>query len=539
VQVLAHQAQRLDLALPQQQVFDGLEGAPTALRGIEGLPLGVLDRHLQQCQQGRQRGLQGPVEGQQLARDLLAPAAGVVLGVDLEVALEQIKDGQVGGSLAIGHRMAGQQQPAVGVVRPGELVQQARLAHARIPHAGHHLPLPRPGAGQGLAQLLQLCIAPHKARQATRHRRLQPRAHRPGAQQLVDLDGLRQPLHRHRSQRLDLDVALDQAQRVGGQQGGAGTGELFHARRQMCRLPHRRVVHVQIVADRAHHHRAAVQADADLHVEPLLPPQRLGIPPDGLLHGQGSIARPHRVVLVRQRGPEQRHDAVPQDLVDRALVAVHGSHQAFQDGIEELPGLLRITIGQEFHGAFEVGKEHRDLLALAFQGTAGGEDFLGEIGRRVGARGTLGRGSRRGRARGVPGPHEHFPVLVGRHALGIDELGLQVFEGIFIESELAFERAIGHAASTLKHGQRLVHNLLEGHGRSSNPLARVSRQRNVRGGGMSMGRASRVYQESGGVAGEIAPLGRAPHLGVISKPLEHFSNKEMAARPASPERTTP
>ena len=32
-------------------------------------------------------------------------------------------------------------------------------------------------------------------------------------------------------------------------------------------------------------------------------------------------------------------------------------------------------------GVFEVGKQHGDLLALAFQGAAGGEDLLGEIGR--------------------------------------------------------------------------------------------------------------------------------------------------------------
>jgi hypothetical protein len=52
-----------------------------------------------------------------------------------------------------------------------------------------------------------------------------------------------------------------------------------------------------------------------------------------------------------------------------------------------------------------------------------------------------------------------------------------------------------------------------------------------------MGSAPRVYQESGGVAGEIAPRGRAPHMGVISKPLEQFHNREMAARLGSPERT--
>ena len=70
--------------------------------------------------------------------------------------------------------MARQQQPAVGVVRPGELVQQAGLAHASLPNAGHHLSLPSSGTCQSLAQLLQLRIASHKARQAPCHRRLQP-----------------------------------------------------------------------------------------------------------------------------------------------------------------------------------------------------------------------------------------------------------------------------------------------------------------------------------------------------------------------------
>jgi hypothetical protein len=29
-----------------------------------------------------------------------------------------------------------------------------------------------------------------------------------------------------------------------------------------------------------------------------------------------------------------------------------------------------LVVRQQFHGAFEVGKEHRDLLALAFQSRA-------------------------------------------------------------------------------------------------------------------------------------------------------------------------
>ena len=86
------------------------------------------------------------------------------------------------------------------------------------------------------------------------------------------------------------------------------------------------------------------------------------------LHGQGGVARPHRVVFMGQGCPKQRHDAITHNLIDRALVAMHRRHHAFQDGIKELPSLFRVAIRQQLHGAFEVGKQHGDLLALAFRG---------------------------------------------------------------------------------------------------------------------------------------------------------------------------
>ena len=67
---------------------------------------------------------------------------------------------------------------------------------------------------------------------------------------------------------------------------------------------------------------------------------------DRRLHGERSVTRPHGMICVRDRRPEERHDAVAHDLVDRAFVAVDGGHHAFQDGIEELPGLLGIAVGE-------------------------------------------------------------------------------------------------------------------------------------------------------------------------------------------------
>jgi hypothetical protein len=51
-----------------------------------------------------------------------------------------------------------------------------------------------------------------------------------------------------------------------------------------------------------------------------------------------------------------------------------------------LPGLLRIAVGEEFHRAFEVGKQHGHLFAFAFERIARGEDLLCKIGGRVGER---------------------------------------------------------------------------------------------------------------------------------------------------------
>ena len=92
------------------------------------------------------------------------------------------------------------------------------------------------------------------------------------------------------------------------------------------------------------------------------------------------------MILVGERRAEERHDPVAHHLVDRALVAVDGLHHALEDGIEELARLLRIAVGEQLHRALEVGEEHGDLLALAFEGSLGGEDLLGEVLRRVGLR---------------------------------------------------------------------------------------------------------------------------------------------------------
>ena len=103
-----------------------------------------------------------------------------------------------------------------------------------------------------------------------------------------------------------------------------------------------------------------------------------------MLHGQGGIAGAQGVVLVRDGGTKQGHQAIPQDLVHGALEAVHGVHHQVNGRIEELLGGFGVEALDQPGGVLEVGKEHGDLLALPCQSRAGRENLLSQMGRRIG-----------------------------------------------------------------------------------------------------------------------------------------------------------
>src|SRR4030095_479421 len=109
------------------------------------------------------------------------------------------------------------------------------------------------------------------------------------------------------------------------------------------------------------------------------------------------VAGAHGVVLVGERRPEQGHDAVAHDLVHRPLVPVYRVHHALEDRVEDATRVLRVAVGEQFHRPFEVGEQYGDLLALAFERTAGSENALGEVLGRVGLRRYDTLGGRRGR----------------------------------------------------------------------------------------------------------------------------------------------
>ncbi len=139
------------------------------------------------------------------------------------------------------------------------------------------------------------------------------------------------------------------------------------------------IVHMEVVANGPYDDLTAVEPHPEVHGQPPGALHLITVMVQRGLHGQGRIAGPHRMIFMGNGRPEQGHDPITHDLIDGPLVAMHGGHHPFQHRIKQLPGVLGIAVRQEFHGAFEVGKQHGHLLPLAFEGTAGGENFLRQI----------------------------------------------------------------------------------------------------------------------------------------------------------------
>ena len=284
-----------------------------------------------------------------------------------------------------------------------DLPYESRLPDAGLADDGHHLAVAGLRASQRRAQLLQLSLASHEAREASRGRGMKSRALRTRRHDRVDFHRRVQALDGDRPERLDFDVTFREPQRFAGDQNRAGIGELLHPRGQMRGLPDRRVVHVEVAADGPHDDVAGIEPDANLDLEAMGAAHLVRVATKRRLHVEGRVAGAHRVVLVSQRGAEQRHDPVAHHLIDRAFVAVDGLHHVLEHGIENPTRFLGVALGQELHRALQIGEQHRHLLALAFQGVLGDENFFGEVLGRV----DLGRREFRRRA----GLRERRPAI--------------------------------------------------------------------------------------------------------------------------------
>ena len=333
----------------------------------------------------------GPLPGARSAPSRAIDLGRVGLG-EAAVGAHDVRHGHVRDGRPVG------QTPAleVGDAAPGEAVpeleEEPRLPDPGLADDPDGLAPAFLDGGEEIQQRLELPVAADEVTQPVGTQALERRAARPHTEESNHDDRLAPALDLNGPHALAADVALDEPPRRLAREDRARLGQLLEASRQVGGVADRRVVHAQVVADRAHDHEAGVQAHPDRQGD--LGP---GGDDDGAVaeragDAEGGERRAARVILVGEGGAEERHEAVAEELVDRALVAVHLGEGGLEEGVHEDVHPLRPEPLGERRGADQVAEEHGDGLALAFQRAPGGEDPLGEVPRRVGGRRRLGRG---------------------------------------------------------------------------------------------------------------------------------------------------
>ena len=256
--------------------------------------------------------------------------------------------------------------------------------------------------GEEIQQRRELPVAADEVAEPVGAQALERRAARPHAEESNHDDRLAPALDLNGSDALAADVALDEPPRRLARENRARLGQLLEAGGEVGGVADRRVIHAQVVADRAHDDETGVKAHPDRQRD-LGPPDGDGAVAERAGDAEGGERRAACVILVREGRAEERHEAVAEELVDRALVAMHLGEGGLEEGIHENVHSLRPEPLGQRRGADQVAEEHGDGFALAFQRAPGGEDPLGEVPRRVGGRRRLGRGGPASRSRGGDG----------------------------------------------------------------------------------------------------------------------------------------
>jgi hypothetical protein len=88
------------------------------------------------------------------------------------------------------------------------------------------------------------------------------------------------------------------------------------------------------------------------------------------LHSQRGVTGAERMVLVGYRSTKERHNAIAEELIYRAFIAMDSLHHEVEHWIQALSGFFWIEPFDQCRGALDVSKHHSDLFALAFEGSS-------------------------------------------------------------------------------------------------------------------------------------------------------------------------
>jgi hypothetical protein len=196
---------------------------------------------------------------------------------------------------------------------------------------------------------------------------------------------------------LQLEIAAHQLRGPLAHQHRARRRRRLQPGRQHRGVTERGVIHPQVITDRPHHHQATVDPDPDPHLRLRGDPQR----------GQHGVPG---VVLMRDRRPEQRHEPIAEELVDRALIPVHLGQRHLEEPVDHPVELLRPQLGRQRARTDYVAEQHAHLLALTLDGAPRRQDLLTDIRRGVPGR---SRGHFMPTFRAEPGPGRQRRATAG------------------------------------------------------------------------------------------------------------------------------
>ena len=76
------------------------------------------------------------------------------------------------------------------------------------------------------------------------------------------------------------------------------------------------------------------------------------------------------IVVVRGGGPEERHHSIAEELIDRAIVAVHGVEDDLERSVHHLADVLGVKALRDARESTYIGEEHGHLFARALGASA-------------------------------------------------------------------------------------------------------------------------------------------------------------------------
>src|SRR5713101_6467645 len=139
----------------------------------------------------------------------------------------------------------------------------------------------------------------------------------------------------------------------------------LHPRSEVGHMSNRRVLGVSARVDHAENYFARVDPDTDLDPRSALLFELLAATAKRVAHRHRRVQRPLRMVLVSDRRPEQREDAIAGRLHDVTVVAMRRVDHQLQRGVDNRASLFRIEVAHQLGRTLDIREQRRHRLALA------------------------------------------------------------------------------------------------------------------------------------------------------------------------------